>query len=206
MCRSLCARFPNIIIAVDEAYEEFSTAPSYIPKTLEFANLFVMRTLSKAYSLAGVRGGAAIADPRVIELMLKVLPPYPIARPVEDAILGALSPAAMSTHAARLAEWLSERERMVLELKRSPFITKIWPSNANFLLLNTKNTDELMAELARRNVKIRDYRKSTGHLRLSIGSPEENTIALAAFGITGDEKRPDRIGEMHRKTKETDTC
>ena len=204
LVEQLCARFPNIIIAVDEAYEEFSTAPSYIPKTLEFANLFIMRTLSKAYSLAGVRGGAAIADPRVIELMLKVLPPYPIARPVEDAILGALSPAAMSTHAARLAEWLSERERMVLALKKSPFITKIWPSNANFLLLNTKNTDELMAELARRNVKIRDYRKSTGHLRLSIGSPEENTIALAAFGITGDEKRPDRIGEMHRKTKETD--
>ena len=138
LVEQLCTRFPNIIIAIDEAYEEFSTAPSYIPKTLEFPNLFIMRTLSKAYSLAGVRGGVAIADPRVIELMLKVLPPYPIARPVEDAILEALSPAAMSTHAARLAEWISERDRMFTELQKSPFIKKIWPSEANFLLIDVQ--------------------------------------------------------------------
>ena len=204
LVEQLCTRFPNIIIAIDEAYEEFSTAPSYIPKTLEFPNLFIMRTLSKAYSLAGVRGGVAIADPRVIELMLKVLPPYPIARPVEDAILEALSPAAMSTHAARLAEWISERDRMFTELQKSPFIKKIWPSEANFLLIDVQEDARLMRELSRRNVKIRDYRSTTGHMRISIGTPEENTIALAAFGISGDEKRPDRIGEMHRKTKETD--
>lgn len=204
LVQQLCARFPNIIIAIDEAYEEFSTAPSYIPKTSEFPNLFIMRTLSKAYSLAGVRGGVAIADPRVIELMLKVLPPYPIARPVEDAILAALSPAAMSTHAARLSEWISERDRMFTELQKSPFIKKIWPSEANFLLIDVQDDAALMQELSRRSVKIRDYRSTTGHMRISIGSPEENTIALAAFGISGDEKRPDRIGEMHRKTKETD--
>lgn len=204
LVQQLCARFPNIIIAIDEAYEEFSTAPSYIPKTSEFPNLFIMRTLSKAYSLAGVRGGVAIADPRVIELMLKVLPPYPIARPVEDAILAALSPAAMSTHAARLSEWISERDRMFTELQKSPFIKKIWPSEANFLLIDVQDDAALMQELSRRSVKIRDYRSTTGHMRISIGSPEENTIALAAFGISGGEKRPDRIGEMHRKTKETD--
>ena len=204
LVQQLCKRFPNIIIAIDEAYEEFSTAPSYIPKTADFPNLFIMRTLSKAYSLAGVRGGVAIADPRVIALMLKVLPPYPIARPVEDAILAALSPAAMSTHAARLSEWISERDHMFTELQKSPFIKKIWPSEANFLLIDVQDDAALMRELSRRNVKIRDYRSTTGHMRISIGSPEENTIALAAFGISGNEKRPDRIGEMHRKTKETD--
>ena len=204
LIEQLCKRFPNILIAIDEAYEEFSSAPSYIPKTLKFPNLVIMRTLSKAFSLAGVRGGVAIADPRVIQLLLKVLPPYPIARPVEDAILTALSPAAMSTHAARLSEWISERDRMFTELQKSPFIKKVWPSEANFLLIDVQDDDALTQELSRRHVKIRDYRNTTGHMRISIGSPEENTIALAAFGISGDEKRPDRIGEMHRKTKETD--
>ena len=204
LVEQLCARFPNILIAVDEAYEEFSSAPSYISKTADYPNLIVMRTLSKAYALAGVRGGAAIADPRVIKLMLKVLPPYPIARPVEEAILGALSPAAMSTHAARLEEWLFERDRMFKQLQKSPFVKKVWPSEANFLLIDVQDDDALMDELSRRQVKIRDYRSTTGHMRISIGSPEENTIALSAFGIMVEEKRPDRIGEMHRKTKETD--
>ena len=204
LVEQLCEACPDTLIAVDEAYEEFSSTESYIPKTTKYQNLIVMRTLSKAYALAGVRGGAAIADPRVIELMLKVLPPYPIARPVENAILTALSPAAMSTHAARLDEWLAERQRMFTELQKSPFITKVWPSEANFLLIDVKDDEALMRELARRNVKIRDYRNTTGHMRISIGSPEENTVALQAFGIKMEEKRPNRIGEVHRKTKETD--
>lgn len=204
LVEQLCERFPNILIAVDEAYEEFSAAESYTPKISNYPNLIVMRTLSKAYALAGVRGGVAIANPSVINLMLKVLPPYPIARPVEDAILAALSPAAMSTHAARLTEWIFERGRMFAELQKSPFIKKVWPSEANFLLIDVQDDETLMRELSRRNVKIRDYRSSTGHMRISIGSPEENTIALAAFGVAVPEKRPDRIGEMHRKTKETD--
>ena len=204
LVEKLCIACPDTLIAVDEAYEEFSSAKSYIPETEKYQNLIVMRTLSKAYALAGVRGGVAIADPRVIKLMLKVLPPYPIARPVENAILNALSPAAMSTHAARLDEWLSERERMFMELQKSPYIAKVWPSEANFLLIDVKDDDTLMRELARRQVKIRDYRSTTGHMRISIGSPEENTIALQAFGIQMEERRPDRIGEVHRKTKETD--
>ncbi len=204
LVEQLCERFPNTLIAVDEAYEEFSSTQSYIPKCENYPNLVVMRTLSKAYALAGVRAGVAIADPRVIGLMLKVLPPYPIARPVEKAILAALSPAAMSTHAARMDEWLEQRERMLTQLQTSPFIKKVWPSEANFLLIDVQDDEVLMRELARRQVKIRDYRNATGHMRISIGSPEENTIALAAFGVTVAEKRPDRIGEMHRKTKETD--
>lgn len=204
LVEQLCEALPDTIIAVDEAYEEFSSTKSYIPFTEKYQNLIVMRTLSKAYALAGVRGGGAIADPRIIKLMLKVLPPYPIARPVEEAILKALSPAAMSTHAARLEEWLSERERMFTELQKSPFITKVWPSEANFLLIDVKDDEKLMQELARRQVKIRDYRSSTRHMRISIGSPEDNTIALQAFGVGVEEKRPDRIAEVHRTTKETD--
>ena len=204
LVETLCAALPNSVIVVDEAYQEFSSAKSYIPLIDKTPNLMVLRTLSKAYALAGVRGGVAIADPRVIDVMLAVLPPYPIARPVENAILTALSPAAMSTHTARLRETLSERERMFNALPKSPFVKRVYPSEANFILLDIADDDALMRELAMRQVKIRDYRATTGHMRISIGSPPENDVALSAFGVTVADKQPDRIGEMHRKTKETD--
>lgn len=204
LVEQLCKALPDCLIAVDEAYQEFSGRPSYVPMIATYRNLVVMRTLSKAYALAGVRGGAAIADRAVIDLMLKVLPPYPIARPVEEAIMAALSPAAMATHAARMEEWLSERARMHNALQGSPYIAKVYPSAANFLLIDVQDDEALMAELSRRQVKIRDYRESTGHMRISIGSPEENDIALAAFGVSVAKGPADRIGEMHRKTKETD--
>ena len=170
----------------------------------DYPNLVVLRTLSKAYGLAGVRGGAAIADPRIIDLMLKVLPPYPIARPVEDAILAALAPSAISVHMERLNETLSERERLARELPKSPFVKTIYPSDANFFLLEIDNDEALFAELSKRNIKIRDYRSSTGKVRLSIGSPSENTLALEAFGVLQEMNLAQRIGEVFRKTNETD--
>jgi len=200
----LCRDFPNTLIAVDEAYNEFSDAPSFAGRIDEFPNLFVMRTLSKAYALAGVRGGVAIADTRVIDMMLKVLPPYPIARPVEGAIMKALSPSAMSVHADRIDETLEQRARMAEELLRSQYVKTVYPSAANFLLLDITNDDVLFTELTKRNVKIRDYRGSTGKVRISIGSPAENTVALKAFGVSPKNTSQDRVGEEFRKTNETD--
>ncbi|PHR61060.1 MAG: histidinol-phosphate transaminase [Robiginitomaculum sp.] len=201
----ICKDFPQTLIVIDEAYEEFSDQNSFADQIETYPNLVILRTLSKAYSLAGVRAGVAIADPRIINLMLKVLPPYPIARPVEKAILDALSPAAMPVHASRLALWKSERARMEIALKKSPYVKTIYPSQANFLLLDVKDDEGLLRELNKQDVKIRDFRSTLpGKLRISIGSPEENNIALAAFGVAQAETKQDRIGEAHRKTKETD--
>lgn len=205
LVEQLCASLPDTMIVVDEAYAEFSDKPSYVEKQGEYRNLVVTRTLSKLYGLAGVRGGVAIADPAVIDLMLKVLPPYPIARPVERAIMNALAPPAMSVHAARLTEWLSQRERMMTELAKSPYVKTLYQTDANFILIEIADEEGLLRELAKRQVKIRDFRtKILGHMRISIGSPEENTIALEAFGIATSTQRPQRIGEAHRRTKETD--
>ena len=202
---NLCQVFPETLIVIDEAYEEFSSAGSFANQIDAYPNLIVLRTLSKAYSLAGVRMGVAIADPRIINLMLKVLPPYPIARPVEKAVMDALTPAAMPVHTARLKLWTSERNRMAKALSASPYVTKIYPSEANFLLLDIIEDKALLGALARYQVKIRDFRQTLpGKMRISIGSPEENDIALSAFGIEAKAKRPARIAEAHRKTKETD--
>ena len=200
----VCGSLPETLVVVDEAYIEFSDQESLADQINTVKNLLVLRTLSKAYALAGVRGGALIAHPSVIDLLLKVLPPYPIARPVETAILNALAPSAMAVHAQRLAEALSERERLSKGLANSEFVETIYPSDANFVLLEVNDAEALFTRLRQFNVKIRDYRSTTGRVRVSVGSPDENTIALQAFGVTDIAERTDRIGEMFRKTNETD--
>jgi len=161
----LCAALPGTLIVVDEAYIEFSPQDSLADQISNARNLVVLRTLSKAYALAGVRGGALLADAEVIKLLLKVLPPYPIARPVETTILNALAPSAMAVHAQRLEETLSERGKLAEALAKSNFVETVYPSDANFLLMEINDADALFARL----------RQFT-----------------------------DRIGEMFRKTKETD--
>jgi len=199
----ICGALPETLIVVDEAYIEFSKEESLTDQLGDVQNLVILRTLSKAYALAGVRGGAILAHPDVIDLLLKVLPPYPIARPVETAILNALAPSAMAVHAQRLAEALSERERLAEGLAKSKFVTTVYPSDANFILLDVNGAEELFSRLRQYNVKIRDYRSTTGRVRVSVGSPDENTVALQAFGVMERAERTDRIGEVFRKTNET---
>ena len=199
----ICKAFPETLVVIDEAYIEFSGNESYAARITEFPNIVVLRTLSKAYALAGVRAGVAIADARVIDIMLKVLPPYPIPRPVEKAVMAALAPSAMAVHNERLSETLSERERVGAALAKSPFVVTVYPSSANFFLLELLDAEGLYTALSKVNVKIRHY-PAINRVRLTIGSPEENTIALAAFGISDTIAPKDRIGEMFRKTNETD--
>jgi histidinol-phosphate aminotransferase/imidazoleglycerol-phosphate dehydratase/histidinol-phosphatase len=200
----VCNALPQTLIVIDEAYIEFSDQESLADQIGIVRNLVVLRTLSKAYALAGVRTGALLADPSIIELLLKVLPPYPIGRPVETAILNALAPSAMAVHAQRREETLSERKRLAKALAKSEFVSSVYPSDANFVLLAIKNDEALFTKLRQFNVKIRDYRSTTGRVRVSVGSPDENTIALQAFGVSKQAKRSDRVGEVFRKTNETD--
>ena len=205
LVEQLCEACPNSLIVVDEAYQEFSSGEGYIDKLGQYRNLVLTRTLSKAYGLAGVRAGVALADPAIINLMLKVLPPYPIPRPVERAVMDALSPAAMSLHNARLNEALSERSRLAEGLAKSEFVARVLPSEANFLAFMTSDAEAMLRALNKSNVKIRDFRSKLPNLfRISVGSPEENMVALAAFGVGENSETPQRVAEVQRTTKETD--
>lgn len=201
----LCRDYANTLIVVDEAYIEFSPQKSVISLCKTYKNLIVTRTLSKVYGLAGVRMGVCIAHPKIIELLLKVLPPYPVPRPVEQTVRRALSPSAMSVHADRLSMWKLELTRVARALTASPYVEKTYPSDANFILFKTSDADGLITALGQSNVKIRDFRsKIPDHFRLSIGTPEENDIALTALKAIERLKTKDRIGEAFRKTNETD--
>ena len=200
----LARDFPDVLVVLDEAYQEFASGPSLASDVEDYRNLVVTRTLSKAYGLAGVRLGAAIANPALVEQMLKVLPPYPVPRPVERAVLRALSPAAMAAYGDRIATWKAERSRVMDALKTSPFVAKVYPSEANFVLFEAKDIDAMLASLAGMDVKIRDFRaKMDNHFRLSIASPDENDVALAALGVP-QSKQAKRTSEVFRQTSETD--
>ncbi len=202
---SLCAEHPNTLIMVDEAYSEFAARGNLSDLLDKNRNLVLMRTLSKAYGLAGVRAGVALANPQIINLMLKVLPPYPVPRPVEQAVMKALAPSAMAVHDSRMAIWMSERARLMEALPDCNMIAKVYPSDANFILLKAKDDDALLASLTRFNIKIRDFRsKIPGHFRISVGMPEENDLLLSALGITPEAVINERVAEAFRTTKETD--
>ena len=202
----ICQTDPEVLIIVDEAYIEFSNAPSAVDIQPDHPNLVVTRTLSKMYALAGVRLGVCIADKRIIDLMLKVLPPYPIPRPVEALALKALSPATLSVHNDRRDTLIAERERVFAALQNSKFVKKAYPSHANFILFEARSSSEMLRALEATDVKIRDFRsKIPEHFRLSIGTQAENDIALSVLGAkVKTESRPERVGEEFRKTNETD--
>ena len=193
------------LVVLDEAYIEFSSEESLAAQRPQ--NLIVTRTLSKLYALAGVRLGAAIADPAVIDLILKVIPPYPVPRPVIDTVTAALAAPAMAVTEQRRAILISERDRVAKLLPESEFIEKTYSSDANFILFEAKNVDSMLSKLASFNVRIRDFRsKLPNHFRLSIGTKEENDLALAALGLSTVEEKQDRVGEVFRTTKETDVA
>ena len=193
----------NGLVVLDEAYIEFSDHPSLAARRPR--NLVVTRTLSKLYGLAGVRLGTAIADPAIVNLMLKVIPPYPVPKPVIDTVMSALAAPAMAVVEARRTILKSERDRVAARLGDSDFVKTLYPSDANFILFEATNEDALLSRLAKANIRIRDFRsKIPGHFRLSIGTREENDLALVAFGLLETIKINQRVGEVFRTTKETD--
>src|ERR1700753_2369590 len=127
------------IVVVDEAYMEFSEAgfsgtASLAGRIGDLPHLAIIRTLSKAYALAGARCGTLIADPEVIALLQKVIPPYAISQLSIEAVLKVLEPAQVTVAKTRIELILSERERVISALSELAAVTRVWPSDANFVL------------------------------------------------------------------------
>jgi histidinol-phosphate aminotransferase len=172
------------VVVVDEAYIEFSGAHSLARRIAEFPQLAVLRTLSKAYALAGARCGTLIADPEVVTLLRKVIPPYAIAQLSMEAVLNVLEPAQLAKSSARLATILAERERMLAALAKLPNVTRVWPTAANFVLVEFADAPLALARSRGARLLIRDARgyPGLGHcLRITIGSPEQNDRLLEAL-------------------------
>jgi histidinol-phosphate aminotransferase len=172
------------IVVVDEAYIEFSGARSLAQRIPELPHLAVLRTLSKAYALAGARCGTLIADPEVISLLRKVIPPYAIPQLSMEAVLKVLEPAQVAVSKTRLATIRSERERMAAALSTLPQVARVWRSAANFILAEFADAPLALARSRGAHLLIRDVRGYPGLgrcLRITVGSAEQNDRLLGAL-------------------------
>ena len=194
---------PDVMILADEAYLEFSDTPSLAAEAVARSNLLVLKTLSKAFALAGARVGGLVGPAETLEIVSRALPPYPLPTLSIAAALDALQPARRAVHRERIAQLLAERERIAPLLAQSPFVRKVFSSAGNFLFLETADTERLAARLAADGIRVRYRPKAApGGIRLSVGTRQENDAALAAFGVAITRTAP-RRAEIARDTKET---
>jgi len=171
----LAALSYKALVVVDEAYIEFSGDRSLTTELSRFPNLVVLRTLSKAYGLAGARVGSLIAAPEIVALLGKVIPPYSIPQLTIEAVLATLGEGQLAIQRERVAQVRAERERLSAALPSCKPVQKIWPSVANFLLVDFAAPDAVLDAARAAKLLIRDMRGvSPQSLRITVGTIEQN--------------------------------
>ena len=175
----ICNRFGGIVV-IDEAYVDFSSKGTLVPEALVRDNLIVLQTLSKARAMAGLRIGLAISSPEIIRLMSMVKYPYNLSRAAMEKATELLG----KPIDQEVKVLISERARLSAELPRFPFIRKVFPSDANFILVRTDDANALYDYLLGKGIIVRNRNRvpgCEGCLRLTVGLPEENDALLAAL-------------------------
>jgi histidinol-phosphate aminotransferase len=182
MQRVLTSLSNRSLVVVDEAYIEFSGDESLTRSLHHFPNLVVLRTLSKAFGLAGARVGSLIASAEIVSLRAKVIPPYSIPQLAIEAVLATLAPPQLAIQRERVAQVRLERDRVTAALGGKSSITKLWPSVTNFLLVDFVSAETTLAAARDAKLLIRDMRTvSAQSLRISIGTPEQNDRLLRSI-------------------------
>ena len=173
------------VVVVDEAYGEFCEQRSAVTLLEEHPNLVVLRTLSKAHALAGLRVGLALAHPDLATVLRTVQAPYPVPVPVAQAALAALSPEALAATRRRVGETLRVRDAVCRRLRDLPGVRAVYASEANFLLLRCDDPDRVLDTLTADGIVVRDVRQQPGledALRITIGTTLEMTALDHALG------------------------
>ncbi|NLG20481.1 MAG: histidinol-phosphate transaminase [Actinomycetales bacterium] len=170
------------VVVVDEAYQEFAAPPSAATLLEAHPNLVVLRTLSKAHGLAGVRVGVALSHPDLAAVLRRVQAPYPIPVPVAELAVSALAGSVRRSVEARVAETRTGRELLAEILGADPRLTTVYASEANFLLVRGPGAESLLTDLRAHGIVVRDMRHLlTDALRVTVGSPEEIDAVRAAL-------------------------
>jgi histidinol-phosphate aminotransferase len=170
------------VLVIDEANAEFSGVASATSLIDDHDNVAVLRTLSKAWSLAGARVGALVARAEVIALLRRIIPPYPLPSPCVDAALGALSYEGRRVQRHHLQEILAERARMFAALSAMPGVREVLPSHANFLAVRFDDAAGTYRRLLAAGIVVRDITRYPGlgdALRITVGTGNENDRVLA---------------------------
>jgi len=181
VCRELAT---TSLVCVDEAYIEFADQPSLAARLDEFANLVLLRTLSKAYALAGARLGTLLAGAEIVSLLKRIIPPYAIPESTVEDVLRLTEAPQRASSAARIRTLLDERGRMQERLAGMRCVVRQFPSDANFVLVEFHDARAALEAGKAVSLLVRDFSSAPGLggcLRLTVGTPEQNERLLSAL-------------------------
>jgi histidinol-phosphate aminotransferase len=174
----LLNNFPGIII-IDEAYINYSKQKTFIQELTEYPNLIVMQTLSKAWGLAALRLGLCYASMDIIDIFNKVKPPYNVNEASQQLGLEALQDT--TTVNNWIKQVVEQKEILTKEMQPLSFVEKIYPSDANFILVKVNDANKLYEYLSSNEVIVRNRSKEVhceNCLRITIGTPQENNVLI----------------------------
>lgn len=172
----------NSLVVVDEAYIDFADDQGFVERMKDFPNLVVLQTMSKAWGLAGIRLGLAFAHPEVIDILNKIKYPYNISRVTQKLALEAMQSTKQKD--SYVKQLLTQKKYLESELNKLKIVNKIFPSDANFLLVRFDNARLIFSELLERQIIVRDRSgqiNCADCLRITIGNEAENKKLIDAL-------------------------
>ncbi|CAM3598884.1 histidinol-phosphate transaminase [Flavobacterium saliperosum] len=169
----------NGLVVLDEAYIDFSENESWLSELNAYPNLVITQTLSKAYGLAGIRMGILYASPKITAVLNKIKPPYNLNHLSQQKALEVLTDREITGNRITLIK--AEKSRLLKQLLEVNFIDKVYPSDANFILIKVDNADKRYNQLLEKGIVVRNRSNQAlcnNCLRISIGTPEENELLI----------------------------
>ena len=188
--RRLVEGFPGLVV-VDEAYIDFAGVDSWTQKLDQYPNLVVLQTFSKAWGLAALRLGIAYGSPELIKILNKIKPPYNVSELTQERALEAMSN--IDKMKTQVSIILHECEKLIQALEALPLVEKVYPTDANFVMVKVPEARKVYEFLVKRGIIVRDRSRVAlceGCLRITVGSPDENEqllMQLAAWSEAGAE-------------------
>lgn len=167
----------NCLVVIDEAYIDFSTKSSSIEKLSKYKQLVVSQTLSKFYGMAGIRLGMCFASEEIIAILNRIKPPYNVNSLTQNKALELLK----NYDNSYKNEVIEQRKLLSESLAEFPFVVKVYPSDANFILIKTTDANTIYNELIKKQIVVRNRTKEAlceNCLRITVGTPKENQLLI----------------------------
>ena len=167
------------IVVIDEAYIDFSNKESWTSRLNEFSNLIITQTLSKAYGMAGIRLGICYASEEIISVLNRIKPPYNVNILTQQKAISQLEQQGLTQN--QVTNILKERDLLITKLESIDYISKIYPSDANFVLVEVDDANKRYDQLIDKGIVIRNRTTQPGCencLRFTIGTPKENRTLI----------------------------
>jgi histidinol-phosphate aminotransferase len=184
VCRATAGR---ALVVIDEAYHEFAEGGDFVDLRNRYEHVVLLRTLSKFVSLAGVRCGLIVGAPELIDFAQVVLPPYTFPTPSIELVQQALSNDSLKVSEERVSVLKRERARLSAALRDVPQVVHVYPSDANFVLVRTRDGQAFRETARRADILVRTFEDPLlkDCVRITVGRPADNDLLLQAVSGAG---------------------